>query len=380
MIPVEFKADETGGDPYDDQKDNISSEADTRKAARGQMITYSELLHCIQQRTALFMLVIIGRRARFTRWDRSGTVVTKAFDYVQEWKFFCDVLWRIGQCSQTQLGFDPTATRIYEGDADYATMREAADTKENTVDHSERVLENGTLPEGEFAYVRQMFRESLATGWPRYRVKVPIEVPAGEAEPERSDRTYREFLIGKPTFCSRGMVGRGTRGYVALDCATHKFRWLKDAWRADDYALVEREGDILAALNKAQVINVPTMLCHGDTGDQKTETQDWWALWNRACDNSEAEATPVSAASGSEHTLVSPESSRSKKRQREDDDAGSGTKAELEGCPLPALQHYRLVVEEVAMPLDHFEYPQQLVRVIFDCVLGESPTTYPALA
>ncbi|KAM5541091.1 hypothetical protein V8D89_005224 [Ganoderma adspersum] len=364
VIPVEFKGDETGGDPYDEDEDNISSDADTRKGARGQMTTYAELLHGIQQRTAVFMLVVFGRRARFTRWDRSGTVVTTSFNYVQEWKMFCDVLWRIGQCSQAQLGFDPTATRVYDDDPDYATMYAAAHTLEHTVDHSERVLPNGKLPEGEFAYVRQMFKDSLVPDWPRYRVKVPVEVP-GEAKPE-SEKTYREFLIGKPAFRARGMAGRGTRGYVALDCTTHKFRWLKDAWRAD-YELVEREGEILAQLNEAQVINVPTMLCHGDVGNQKTETPDWWDLWKGAGDDGSA-GTPASAASSSEHTLVEPSSSKGKKRQREDDDRESGTKAE--SCPLRLHQHYRLVVEEVAMPLDRFKYPQQLVQVIFDAVLA----------
>ena len=366
MIPVEFKADETGGDPYDDQKDNISSEADTRKAARGQMITYSELLHCIQQRTALFMLVIIGRRARFTRWDRSGTVVTRAFNYVDHWRFFCDILWRIGQCSHTQLGFDPTATRIYKGDADYTTMREVADMKENTIDHAERVLKGGQLPEGEFAYVRQMFHDSLVTGWPCYRVKVPVEVPSEENLPA-AETTYREFLIGKPAFRAKGMAGRGTRGYVALDCATKKFVWLKDAWRAN-YEFVKREGDILAQLNQAQVPNVPTMLCHGDIGGQTTETPDWWARRNATSDSSET--TPVSSSSGSSHTFVNSSSSKGKKRQR-DDDESSETKTE--SCPLRLHQHYRLVVKEVAMPLDRFEFPKQLVQVMFDCVLGESP-------
>ncbi|PIL32447.1 hypothetical protein GSI_05149 [Ganoderma sinense ZZ0214-1] len=363
VIPVEFKADETGGDPYDEEdEDNICADADTRKKARGQMTTYSEVLHGVQQRTAVFMLIIISRRARFTRWDRSGTVVTKAINYVSQWGLFCDTLWRIGQCSQTQLGFDPTATRVYDDDADYATMFNAAYNR-NTVDHMERPLNSAVLPSGEFEYVRQMFEDTLAPGWPRYRVKVPVEVP-DESKPE-SEKKYRDFLIGKPAFRAKGMVGRGTRGYVALDCETKKFRWLKDAWRSD-YELVEREGEILAALNKADVPNVPTMFCHGDIGGQKTETPDWWELRNGLSDGSEA--STVSGVSDSEHTLVDPSSSKGKKRQREDDDKESGV--EVDSCPLRLHQHYRLVVEEVAMPLDRFEYPQQLVQVVFDCVLA----------
>ena len=163
IIPVEFKLVD---DPFDDKKENISASAEKRQSARGQCITYSELLHAVQQRAALFMLIVIGRRVRFTRWDRSGTVVTRAFDYVENWEFFCDILWRIGNSSEAQLGLDPTATRIYDNDPDYLTMFDAAN-KKDMVDHSERKLEDGDPLMGDFDYVRQMFSDSLKAKWPR---------------------------------------------------------------------------------------------------------------------------------------------------------------------------------------------------------------------
>ncbi|KAI1788185.1 hypothetical protein LXA43DRAFT_648416 [Ganoderma leucocontextum] len=363
VLPVEFKAVD---DPFDDTQDNISTSAGKRKMARGQIITYSELLHAVQQRTALFMLVVIGQRARFTRWDRSGTVVTRVFNYVKDWKFFCDILWRIGNCSSTQLGLDPTATRVYDSDPDYVTMFKAANM-ENTVDHAERVLKDGKLPEGEFEYVRKMFKASLKPNWPRYRV----EVPDGEG--------CRKFLIGKPAFLAKGMAGRGTRGYVALDCATGRFVWLKDAWRAN-YELVDQEGDILTALNQAQVYNVPTMICHGDIKGQSTETPDWWERKkqereqqkreNQACQKSRRDrTTPASSSTDSSDTCVNSSSSRPMKRKLEDDgEASTEPAAETEHCSLRLHQHYRLVVQEVAMPLDRFQYPKQLVAIMFDCV------------
>ncbi|KAI1788204.1 hypothetical protein LXA43DRAFT_895063 [Ganoderma leucocontextum] len=381
VLPVEFKGDETADDPFDEEKENISTSALSRRKARGQMITYSELLHLIQQRVALFMLVVVGKRARFTRWDRSGTVVTRAFNYIEDWKFFCDILWRIGNCSATQLGFDPTATRLSEADPDWRRMLTAAHEKD-CVDHSERVLKGGTLPEGEFAYVQDMFKHSLVPGWPRYRVEVPVEVSAGEKKVPDGEKKFRHFLIAKPTFRAKGMTGRGTRGYVALDCVTERFVWLKDAWRAN-YEFVDKEGDILAALNEGQVSNVPTMLCHGDISGQATETPDWWERQKEAREKQKRESqerdrsTPVSSATGSSRTYVNSSSSVGKKRQREDGHDESGTKTE-EIQPLRLHQHYRLVVHEVAMPLDRFEYPQQLVQVMFDCVIAhEEAATMP---
>ena len=348
VIPVEFKVVD---DPFDDKKPDGRTSADRRKMARGQCITYSELLHAVQQRTALFMLVVIGRRVRFTRWDRSGTVVTRALDYVDNWRLFCDILWRIGCCSEAQLGFDSTATRVYDTDADYLTMFKASNM-EDTVDHSERVLKDGKLPPGQFEYVRKMFKESLKEKWPRYRVKVPD----GDGS--------RDFLIGRPVFRAKGMAGRGTRGYVALDCETGEFAWLKDAWRAN-YDFVEKEGDILAALNQAEVSYVPTLVCHGDIAGQATETPDWWERKNQP----RGRSTPDSSATGSSHTFVNSSSSTSAKRPREDDEQ---TASEEQQChtPLRLHTHYRLVVKEVAMRLDCIESPQQLVRVVLDCIYG----------
>ena len=110
------------------------------------MILCSELLHAIQQRTALFMLIIIGRRARFSRWDRSGTVVTGAFNYVDNWRFFCGIRWRIGYRSTFQLGFDPTATCLSKADPEWHRMHAVA-SQMGCVAHSERALEDEQISE-----------------------------------------------------------------------------------------------------------------------------------------------------------------------------------------------------------------------------------------
>ena len=44
-------------------------------------------------------------------------------------------------------------------------------------------------------------------------------------------------------------------------------------------------------------------------------------------------------------------------------------------CPIGRQQHYRLVEEEVGMPLYQFQDGRQLVSLIYDCLLGESYMT-----
>ncbi|PIL32477.1 hypothetical protein GSI_05180 [Ganoderma sinense ZZ0214-1] len=377
MIPIEFKRDDNNLDPWDDSKPNISSEAIERKKGRGQCISYSELLYAVQHRVALFMLVVVGTRARFVRWDRSGTIVTRSFDYVQDWEFFCDILWRISLCSDAQLGLDPTATRLRPGDADYDRMTEAADLKAHAddVDEKERDLESGEIPADDcvYKYVRKMFSESVLSPWPRYRV----EVPAGKEDKEDKDsKATRQFLIAKPTFRARGMSGRGTRGYVALDCQTGKFVWLKDAWRAH-YLLVDKEGDVLRRLNKAGVKHVPTLICHGDVEDQVTLTPDWWETKNpRSSPKSKphcpAPQSPPSSNPRTSSTCTSSSSSTSRKRKCDDEsrteDCAIGYSQFREDCPLRLHKHYRLVEKEVAMPLSNFTDGQQLASLVLDCI------------
>ena len=47
-------------------------------------------------------------------------------DDFRDWKAFCNILWRISNCSDTQLGLDPTATRILSEDQDFGRMNAAA--------------------------------------------------------------------------------------------------------------------------------------------------------------------------------------------------------------------------------------------------------------
>lgn len=83
LVTVEFKRYYPSQDPFDDGKDaKLESEAEKRKEVRGQLIDYAELVFRIQHRTALFMILVINRHVRILRWDRSGAVVTRAFDYV----------------------------------------------------------------------------------------------------------------------------------------------------------------------------------------------------------------------------------------------------------------------------------------------------------
>lgn len=381
LVPVEFKRDPVRGDPFDDRKDDdseIDADALDRKKVRGQIIHYSELINSVQHRVHLLMLLIMGRKCRMLRWDRSGVIISRSFDYYENWEFFCDILWRISVLARfdpARLGHDPSAIRLSPGTPEWNTMTEAGEPHEDDVDHQERTLNPDELKPGEpftFKYVRALFRESLKDAWPRYR----LEVPDGEMT--------RTYYVCHPYFRAKGMIGRGTRGYVALEIENHKhrFRWLKDAWRVD-YDGVSLEGTILQQLNGAGVKNIPTLVCHGDIHSQKTKSPDLWEEVKNA--RSGPNPQPLASTESSSRTLVEPEpGAAGSKRKRMDDVAAEGPAVPhplsqsfgeetslLPDSPFRRHAHYRLVVEEVCMPLSMFTNGQQLVLIIVDCITGE---------
>ncbi|KAI0363443.1 hypothetical protein BV20DRAFT_975682 [Pilatotrama ljubarskyi] len=349
LVSVEFKRHETNMDPFDDRDGStVDAQAVERKKVRGQIITYAEQIFRLQHRTALYMLLVIGRNFRFVRWDRSGAIVTRAVDYVAQPDVLCDFLWRLGMQSDEQLGIDPSATRLYPGDEDYKLMDECAVELATDLTADERIVTGEEMKADPpvFKYVRLSFRQALQADWPRYR----LEVPHGEKT--------RSFLVGKPMFHARGMAGRGTRGYVALDLDTKRFVWLKDAWRVH-YELVDQEGTVLSLLNKGGVDFVPTLVCHGDIRDQTTVTPEVWEEQHpsKSEQNPPGSSSPANKSSlpssSSSATLAEPQSSStSRKRSRsESDSEATRVGSDREECPLRRHMHYRIVVEEVAIPL-----------------------------
>lgn len=147
----------------------------------------------------------------------------------------------------------------------------------------------------------------------------------------------RKFLVGQSHFRAPGVSGRGTRGYIALDVdslsfdagglslaangvaldadklGTPRFVYLKDTWRVV-HEDIDKEGTILRTLNGFDVPYVPTVLHHGDLGQVTISPQLWVTLKKHS--------------------------------------------------------HYRLVVKEVGKPLETFDTGEELIGVIYSCVIG----------
>ncbi|KAH9925639.1 uncharacterized protein BXZ73DRAFT_103174 [Epithele typhae] len=329
-----------------------------RKKILGQIAHHVDSVLLDQHRTFLFFIFVFGRKIRFTRWDYSGVVITPLFDYYQQWETTCNILRRIAFLAchgrGEGVGFDPTAERLREGHDLFTKMTEVATPKPTDVDHTERKLKDDELLEGDitFTYVRDRFRESIRTG-PRYALSVPDE-----------NGGHRIILVGRAEFAAGGATGRFTRGYIGYDTKTGLFVWLKDTWRPDYIIGLAKEGDTLKALHAANVTNIPTLVCHGDIGEQVTRTHDFWTKRRDEELNDIVDGVPEAQKSGPRNAG---------KRKLEDLNTSQGVPPDADGdpdfkssCLLRRHRHYRLCVKEVGLPLESFTSPRQFVRIVLD--------------
>ncbi|KAI0698188.1 hypothetical protein C8T65DRAFT_742912 [Cerioporus squamosus] len=279
-LPVEFKRGGTGLDPFDDKPGhNLEPDADKRKEVRGQVLSYAEHVVGNQHRTAVYMLFVNGPLFRVMRWDHSGVIVTEAIDYLHSVDgtmcllTFLNCYSKVGPAGQ---GIDTTAIPLSEDSCGWHRMSVVAEDCSGDLDYNEHVIEDVSKLHAAFLDPARStvslgadddvlhqdpgsyFRKSLDDGHPRYMIKVGV----------------RTLLVGRHMFKASGLIGRGTRGFVALDWQSQRLVFLKDAWRPH-YDGMKEEGEILEELNKAGVPHVPTVLAHGDVEGQETEASNY---------------------------------------------------------------------------------------------------------
>lgn len=316
---IECKTNSNAHDPFEEKKDpsqGIDPTTKERKEIFAQILAYAEFMLNRQQRMWIFMVLILGDHCRIIRFDRAGAVATQKFNYKTNGATLIEFLWRYAKWPESTRGHDPTAERILPDSSLAEQMQARAKKDKDTTNRQD--------------YVRRMFEESLDPRWYWWKLRV---------EPDGKEGEDRFFVVGKPNFQAPGVVGRGTRGYVALpadDIADGNFCYLKDAWRVVGPD-IDKEGTILEHLNEHNVEYIPTLECHGDVGDpiqQVTQTDALWEELNRMNEIEEG---------NQEEDIVS---------------------------PLKKHRHYRIAVKQVGQPMSEFASSRQLVHALWCCILG----------
>ncbi|CAL1698835.1 unnamed protein product [Somion occarium] len=139
--------------------------------------------------------------------------------------------------------------------------------------------------------------------------------------PGKNGGNAQRFLVGKLRAGSRYPTGRGTKGYIAFDLQKPRFVFVKEGWRIDSDD-VTSEMDIYAQLEKNHVEHVPTVVCGGDVG------------------------TPVQRTVSQSLLTASSE------------------------VTFAARIHYRIVLEEIGLPLEEHVRGEELSLAVYYCILA----------
>jgi hypothetical protein len=314
---VEFKH-ETRYDPFQDNAAAAAEFTMERSSingdnTRGQCALYAANQLAYQHRLFAFSLVICGKRARFIRWDREGVVVSAGIDCSTNYDLVIEFLQRFNQMTAEQRGLDPTAT---------PATPEETEAFESAVANVE--IES----------LRRSVGDQKA--YPRFRLELR----------DASDGVSH-YIVGKALDYNLGVVGRCTRGYLALDRSTNRPVFLKDMWRPDVQG-VEPEHIWYERLTAAKVPYL-VKVKHGSDVVQSTSTSTLG--YHGMAPLKPTETTSRQGAQrGLTHRLVDLFDSRESK--------------------LRGHVHYRLVQTELCRPLSEFKNSEHLVSVVLDSLKG----------
>ncbi|KAK0481365.1 hypothetical protein IW261DRAFT_1070655 [Armillaria novae-zelandiae] len=227
---AEFKRDVSRHGFKDDKGDGWVEQTKASQDVRGQLGGYASETLNAQYRKYLFSLFLGPDGVRLFKWERTYTVVSRAFDLTTDGKYLVEFLYRFCTLTDGDRGKDDTVTP--------ATEEEIALAKE---------------------FLKPWIH---ASDPPRPFVKIRVFGPKGN----------RDVIAGPHIATPRSITGRATLGLPVYDIDTKTVMFLKDSWRDNN---LPQESVILQALNDKEVRNVPTLVCGGVVLDQVTTSHTY---------------------------------------------------------------------------------------------------------
>ncbi|KAH9928049.1 hypothetical protein B0H21DRAFT_762822 [Amylocystis lapponica] len=268
-----------------------------------------------QYRTHYFSIMLNGPLARLIRWDRAGAIVTEAFDVHEDPHLLYQFTQRYAYGPDEMRGLDTTIGPAQSDDeALFLTSITA---------HVKRQL--GV--EGEVA-------ESAVLEHYKPGKVAAVTVNSGDDGAQTT-----RLLISRPVLANSTLFSKATRGYWCVDSAGHVV-FLKDMWRHTKCFRVE--GDVIEALHRAGVRNIPDVVQHGHVPRFPSNQQD-----SRLDDHTEYS------------TLTDLQDTLSDKFLDADWVCSDQRK-------LRPHIHYRLVLGTVGYPLKRFTGTKELLHATFD--------------
>ncbi|TBU58148.1 hypothetical protein BD310DRAFT_498387 [Dichomitus squalens] len=214
---------------------------------RGQLIDYGIEVLNRQHRLFYFAIVVLDDTARLLRYDRTGITMTSKFDYLERPEVIGRFFYRLSRATRMERGYDPTV------------VPSSAEEDKLFRGLSARFAPGSTEA--------QALVNAASAGWPVHKITINAPFSDGEKAVSRHDATLeRHFLVGKPAFMGRSLVGRGTKAFVAYDMMNDRVVFIKDSWRSytrDSASEYKTYLQLRARITTGHLF-IPTLLGGGD--------------------------------------------------------------------------------------------------------------------
>ena len=230
----------------------------------GEITAYAAAVMRDQYRTHCYILLVIGSNFRIVRWDRAGSIVTRAVDYKKSPDVLHGFLWRYANASPTERGFDMSHVDATKQEKEQLR----ALVRKNVLLQYFGTDEDGI---GAKSISSKEVEKKISMHYSEDRVaKLPVF--------DEMTGTVQHCVVSFPCSAPTDVVGNGTRGYWAArysgETSEPELVFLKDTWRRvdvrkegkryEEIGAVKAKGGQKGKPAKAHPVNVPTMLCHGD--------------------------------------------------------------------------------------------------------------------
>ncbi|KAA1477023.1 hypothetical protein DENSPDRAFT_854072 [Dentipellis sp. KUC8613] len=205
---------------------------------RGQIIAYASANLELQFRTFVFSVLILGRFARLIRWDRSGAIVTRRIDYVEDPKPLVEFLWRYNFLSDAQRGYDGSVKPADVEQPDYGSalscLRQAIGDPDTAKPFKLFLLRMIPIYEDDYSLVASEGPSSSLSAR-QYPETLPSRLAdksyyATNLEPDEHTHGW-DYYVTAPRTSDHGPFGRATRSLYVYDRHQHRVLHLKDTNR-----------------------------------------------------------------------------------------------------------------------------------------------------
>ncbi|PIL24577.1 hypothetical protein GSI_12461 [Ganoderma sinense ZZ0214-1] len=270
--------------------------SDNGEKALGQFVEYHLNLFKYQHRTFCYSIYICFDMARLLYFDRAGAYVSEPFSWVEPTSLLHEFVWKFAKLANANklgdMGHDTTAKMV------------PLPTRRRFI----REAKNPDLA----PHVRSGLLKAADSDCPLYKLTVkdvppsrdewfpdepfPEPPPPPPSEPKSISKKSsssgsakksakakdstpppRKFIVGRPHFSADALVGRCTKGYMAFDVTNPK-KWvpcfLKDSWRPCVRGRTRPEHLVYERLKRKGVKptdGIATLICGGDVGGSRAQ-------------------------------------------------------------------------------------------------------------